>query len=248
MKPTSPTTPPGPRYIVYDLPAQFAGGAFFIGWRGKKFGVKNVDDYFGVIDSIRPLLEHRDFKDCTIGFYLNRIGQSDDVAVRLNYYSVNVPDTIRVVEAFVNSSSNLAIHNGEHANRDKPIADYNDGTPAAELAFKNFLDANSRICLDLLQGLGTEPTRDLIHGYIWKDLPQGRRPEQVLDGTFALHSGTYRGLTQRGVARRYWDDLLRWHRPDSVGMHFMCNMLVLADPAYGHPAIRSMFSGPLNTP
>jgi len=90
--------------MVYNLPVHFAGGAFFVGWHGRKFGANDVDDYFAVMDSLRPLFAQPDFNTSTIGFHLNWIGSPDDIAVRLNYFSLNVPETIRVVEKFANDS------------------------------------------------------------------------------------------------------------------------------------------------
>ena len=234
--------------MVYNLPVHFAGGAFFVGWHGRKFGANDVDDYFAIMDSLRPLFAPPDFNTSTIGFYLNWIGSPDDIAVRLNYFSLNVPETIQVAEEFANDSGTLAIHKGEHVNSDKPIADYDDGSPPAELAFKNFLDANTRICLEMLQDFGRDHTRNMVQDYILNDLLQERRPEPVMDGYFARYSGTYRDVAQHGLVRRYWDDMFRWHRDDSVGLHFMDNMLVLREFQWHRPEFRALFQRLLNAP
>jgi len=172
--------------MVYDIPVKYAGGAVFVRFRNLQ--IVHSDDYFAVMDAVRPLLERDDFKGCTVGFYINIITLPQGHTLRLNYLSVDVPETIRVIEQFVNDGGTLEIVQVEHPNRSKPIDEYDDGADRIELDFKTFLDAYTRICLEMIASYGRDETRQLVGAYFLNDYVRGIRPERVIQDAFLQHS------------------------------------------------------------
>ena len=232
--------------MLYSLPERFAGGNFHFVFQ--RSPIRGYDDYFAVMDAVRPMLDQNDFKVCTIGFYINADTVFDNViTLRLNYFSVNVPETIRIVEQFVRQSSRLTVVKCEHPNVNTPCGEYNNGSILSELKFKNFLNAHTRIILEMMENFGKENTRNLVEQYRYKDLPREIRPEPVLHDAFIRHSPSYRQLVDSGLARTFWDDLVRihhWNPPNDVGLHFMVNMLYIEEQPYSMETLMKLLTQP----
>lgn len=219
--------------MVYNLPANHLGGRVFLGFRER--AIVDADGYFQLIRLVRPLLALDEFKVSTPGFYINYIRDPDvpNGSLRLNYFTVNAWLTIDTIESFVAASGDLAIVRREHADQDTPLSDYDEGGDKAELGFRNFLDANTRICLDMLENYGEHSFEGLVALYRFVCLPRGVRPEDVLEEDFSAHSKTFNELLDRGLAGIFWNDLVHVHRVRDVGLHFMVNLVALPDAPYG---------------
>ncbi|HLW48267.1 MAG TPA: hypothetical protein VKW09_10925 [bacterium] len=170
----------------------------------------------------------------TPGFYINYIRDPDvpSSALRLNYFTVDAARTIDGIESFVRQSDALTIVRTEHADRTRPLDEYDEGRDKLELNFRNFLDANTRICLDMLENFGAHSFQSLVAAYRFILLPQRVRPEEVLEEFFLQHSEAFNQLNERGLAGIFWNDLVHVHRGRDVGLHFLVNMVTLPDAAY----------------
>ncbi|MHB8733056.1 MAG: hypothetical protein ACYDAB_14860 [bacterium] len=219
--------------MLYSLPEHHLNGRVFLGLRGRR-GV-DPDGYFEVIRLVRPLLASNDFIVSTPGLFINYIRDQDvpNGALRLNYFTINAGLTIDTIEDFVAASGDLAIVRREHADRSTSLADYDEGADKAELNFRNFLDANTRICLDMLESFGEHSLESLVAIYRYLGLPRGMRPEAVLEEEFGKHSKAFNELRDRGLAGIFWNDLVHVHRTSDVGLHFMVNLVTLPDVPYG---------------
>lgn len=219
--------------MVYTLPEHHLGGRVFLGFRDRT--VVDPDGYFHLIRAVRPLLATDGFTVSTPGFYINYIRDRDvpNGALRLNYYTINAWLTIDTIESFVAASRDLTIVRREHADRNTSLADYDEGSDKAELNFRNFLDANTRICLDMLESFGEHSFESLVALYRFVYLPRGIPPDRILEDDFVDHSRTFNDLRARDLAGVFWNDLVHVHRTSDVGLHFMVNLVALPDAPYG---------------
>lgn len=218
--------------MLYNLPENHLGGRVFLGFVDRPS--IDPDAYFQLVPTVKPLFGREDFSAATPGFYINYIRDQDlpNGALRLNYFTVDASRTIDSIENFVLQSGALAIVRTEHADRTRPLDAYDEGRDKLELNFRNFLDANTRICLDMLANFGPHSFQSLIAAYRFIFLPQRVRPEEVLEDYFAEHSETYNQLKDSGLAGIFWNDLVHVHRGRDVGLHFLVNMVTLPDAAY----------------
>jgi hypothetical protein len=218
--------------MLYNLPPNHVGGRVFFAFRDRP--AVDPDGYFQLIKGIRPLLAADAFTVSTPGFYINYIQDQDvpDGTLRLNYYSVNAPLTIDTIEAFAAASPVLTIVRREHADRSRPLESYDEGRDPAELEFRNFLNANTRVCLDMLANFGEHSFESLVATYRFIYLPQGVPPQEVFEPFFVGRSDAFNDLWEHGNLQRYWNDLIKVHPGSNVGLHFMVNLATLPDAAY----------------
>lgn len=219
--------------MLYDLPENHLGGRVFLGFHDR--AIIDPDAYFRLIPSLKALFAREDFRASTPGFYINYI-RDEDVphgALRLNYFTVNASLTIDAIDDFVAQSGTLLIVRTEHADRGRPLSDYDEGKDRVELNFRNFLDANTRVCLDMLENFGQHSFESLVALYRFVYLPRRIRPEEVFEEYFVTHSETFNQLRLSGLAGIFWNDLVHVHRGRDVGLHFMVNMVTLPDAPYG---------------
>jgi hypothetical protein len=220
--------------VLYSLPENHLNGRLFLKLRNR-WDV-TPDEYFKLMNSVRPLFARDDFKAFTPGFYINYIRDNNTPtgALRLNYFTTDASHTIDATENFVGTSNDLAILKSEHADRKKPIAEYSEGSDPAELNFRNFLDANTRICLDMLKNFGEHSFVQFVAAYKFVWFPQRYQPKQVFEAAFITHSDSFKELSKNGLDSGFWNDLVRFHRENDFGLHFMVNLVTLLDDfAYG---------------
>lgn len=218
--------------MVYNLPDKHLNGRVFFGFRDRP--VVDPDAYFQLIPTLKPLFARDDFTASTPGFFVNYIRDRDNPkgTLRLNYFTTNPAQTIAAIDAFVAQSGTLTIQRTEHADPNGPPSDFDVGNDKAVLIFRNFLDANTRICLDMIENFGAHSFASLVAFYRFIALPRRVRPEEVFEKAFAEHSATFNELRDNGLAGIYWSDLLHMHLGDNVGLHFMVNLVTLPDPPY----------------
>jgi hypothetical protein len=219
--------------MLYNLPENHVGGRVFLGFAD--LPIIDPDAYFQLLPTIKALLIRDDFVASTPGFYINYI-RDDDVpngALRLNYFSVDAGRTLDSIDDFVRQSGVLTIVRREDADRTKPLDRYDEGQDKLELNFRNFLDANTRTCLDMIENFGAHSFQSLVAAYRFIFLPRRIRPEEVLEEYYTLHSETFNQLRESGLAGIFWNDLVHVHRKRDVGLHFLVNMVTLPDAPYG---------------
>lgn len=217
--------------MLYNLPENFLGGAVFLRLRGK--ATVTPDDYFWVMKFLRPLLARDDFSASTPGFYINYIRDTDTPtgALRLNYFSVDACKTLDAIEGFARDSGSVdVLREDPDNNRSKSQADYNQGM--FETEFKNFLDANTRICLDMLENFGEHYFESLVAAYRFLSFPVQIPPRLAFEECFIKHSRAFNELRTNGLDTRFWDDLVRDYPDRGVGLHFMVNLVTLVDGPY----------------
>jgi len=217
--------------VLYDLPQKHIVGRVFLRLRDKVS--LDPDGYFRSVLMLRPLFERDDFSAATPGFYINYIRDpgTPTGSLRLNYFTIDCSRTIDAIGKF-GTRTDRTIFKREPCDENKPLAEYNEGEDTAELRFRNFLDANTRICLDMLENFGAHSFQSLVAAYRFIFLPQGIPPESVFQSDFINHSQTFNELRRKGLDRMFWTDLLRIHRRSDVGLHFMVNLVALMDNAY----------------
>jgi len=187
--------------MLYHLPENFIGGAVFLAPRDE--AITDADGYAGyfvIMNFLRPLLARDDFTGATPGFYINLIDREGVITLRLNYFSVDASKTLGAIDGFVQGSGNMNIHAIEPENNlSKSQAEYNDGK--FELDFKNFLNANTRICLEMLQNFGGSEFRNLVATYRHAYFPQGVRPEEIFEASSIQHSLSFAVLYDGSPSR-----------------------------------------------
>ena len=213
--------------MLYHLPTNFLGGNLFFKLTDRRH--VTPDDYYRVLEQVRPLLARGDFSAATPGFYINYIRDENTPTggLRLNYFTTNASQTIDAIDAFIAASASLEILRTEHADRTTPLSEYRDGE--SETEFKNFLDANTRVCLDMVENFGEHSFESLVAAYRFVFLPQQVPAATVFEDYFARHSSAFNELKQNGLDARYWDDLVRTYPDRGVGLHFMVNFVTLID-------------------
>ncbi len=191
--------------------------------------------YFECMDSLRPLFENPDFKNSTPGFYINYISnQPDDglISLRLTYYTIDPAKTQENITKFVSNNKNgLALFDSKWTGR--PEANQILSMPEKEeMDFRNFLNRNTQIALEVLKSFGVKQFRDLVLNYRHRQLLQGVPPAVIFKQVFEQHSGYYSQLKKDFLASEYWTGLIRLFHGQNPGLHFLVNMLALPEAQY----------------
>src|SRR5947208_1692634 len=95
------------------------------------------------------------------------------------------------------------------------------------MRFRNFLNRNRQICLEVLESFGEHGLQELVTRYRYIELPQRIPPEFIFGAVFDAHSESFRELKAASLVGRYWRDLVHLHRGNDFGLHFMVNMLAV---------------------
>ena len=186
----------------------------------------DCNDYFKCLDLIRPLLNNPDFKNATPGFYINYITNREDDgmnSLRITYYTINPGETQDAIRKFADQNADkIAIFNSRSSRRlskNEPLQEIED----KELRFRNFLNINTQIFLEVVQEYGIAPLGELIYKYRYESLPQHTPPEVVLKPAFT-RSEYFRQLQDASVDKQYWKDLVSRFNTNDFGLHFLVNM------------------------
>jgi len=195
----------------------------------------SADGYFECLNIVKPLFNTADFQNSTPGFYINRITNVEDDrgdSVRLTYYTIDPLKTTRAIDSFVESNKQVSLFNSKSSNRpaDSSLTAYDEN----EMRFRNFLNRNTQICLEALEGYGIHAFQELVARYRYDLLPQRIPPELVFEPVFTKHSDYFRKLGDSSLAVQYWKDLVHLHSGNNFGLHFMVNMVAVPESAY-HP-------------
>jgi len=186
----------------------------------------DCNDYFKCLDFIRPLLDNPDFKNATPGFYINHItnGEDDNLnSLRITYYTINPGGTQDAIQKFVDQNADeITVFNSKCSNRpnkNEPLQEVEN----IELRFRNFLNTNTQIFLEVVREYGIEPLRKIIYEYRYNFLPQRIPPEVVLGLVFTL-SKYFQQLQNDSLDKQYWKDLVSRFNANDFGLHFLVNM------------------------
>ncbi len=190
--------------------------------------LKSLDynDYFKCLDVIRPLLKDPDFQDVTPGFYINYITNLEDdklSSLRITYYTINPHKTQDTIRKFANQNMDkIAVFDSKSSRRpdkNEPVQE----VEGEELRFRNFLNTNTQIFLEVVQEYGIEPLRKLIYKYRYCFLPHRAPPEIVFEEVFG-RSEYFRRLHSVSLDKQYWEDLVNRFNASDFGLHFLVNM------------------------
>ena len=218
--------------FIDDLPKNHSLGLEF--FRLSNLQPLSTDGYFECINKLRPLFKDADFIASTPGFYLNMITNVDDDhgnSVRLTYYTTNPAASLKAIHDFAVNNEEIAIFESTHSNRPNPASPL-DAHGQDELRFRNFLNRNTQIFLDVLEYYGERPFQELVARYRYDLLPQRIPPEQHFGPVFEKHSRSFRELKDASFDDLYWRDLVHLHPPTNYGLHFMVNMAAVRESPY----------------
>jgi hypothetical protein len=219
----------------YSLPAENLLGVEF--FRFLDLQPLNTDAYFKCLNSIKSLLKSSNFQTATPGFYVNRItnvSEDNGNSLRLTYYTTNASETLKTINAFVEDSGNgIKVFNSESSLKPDQTTGL-DRHDEEELRFRNFLNRNTQICLDVLENYGEHSFQELVTSYRYIYLPQRIPPGSIFDSVFGQHSNYFNELKKASLNNQYWEDLTHLHRGKDFGLHFMVNMVAVPESEY-HP-------------
>ena len=218
---------------MYNLPKKHINGRVFFAVPGSQ--LLTPEKYFGYIDMVRALIESINFQKSTLGFYINYIRDENtpNAALRFNYYTTDAKTTIESIENFASSNlDKISIFKREPADISRPKEEYNDGENEDELRFRNFLNVNTHIALDVLKDFGAMPFQVSVHCYRHYWLGAKVMPETIFGPIFEKHSNYFRELIKLSLDKNYWRDLVFLHRDKNYGLHFLVNMMTFPDPPY----------------
>jgi len=138
---------------------------------------------------------------------------------------------LRAIQDFAAKNKQIAIFESKDTNRPNPASplhthDY------SQLRFRNFLNRNTQIFLDVLEYYGERPSQELVARYRYDLLPQRIPPEQHFGPVFEKHSRSFRELKDASFDDLYWRDLVHLHPPTNYGLHFMVNMAAVRESPY----------------
>jgi hypothetical protein len=219
---------------MYNLPKNHVSGRIFFGAPNSEF--LSPDRYFVCMKLLKNLFESHEFKDYTPGFYINYIKDKDiqNGSLRLNYYTTNASKTIETIESFSKDKlKNFILFRREHADQNKPKEEYNDGGNEEELRFRNFLNVNTRIVIDLVDNFDTVLLQALVFCYRHYWLATRTRPELVLEPILDKYSAYFNKMKKVGLNKNYWQDLIRMHSKGSdprIELHYLVNMMAFPFP------------------
>lgn len=218
---------------MYNLPENHINGRVFV--RLSNSSALSADEYFSVIDKLRDLFNQEDFKNSTPGFYINYIKGTENApngGLRLSYYTTNASQTIKIIEDFISNHPDLEIFEREHADDSLPIDQYDGGSDESELRFRNFLNSNTHIVLDILDNFSVVNLRNFVNISRMILVPQRINPRRILEPIFKRHSGYFKELKEENKSDLYWEDLISIHRESDPGIHFLVNIIIGQETGY----------------
>jgi hypothetical protein len=222
----------GLKTVMIDLPRNHSLGLEF--FRFCDLRPLSADGYFKCLNLLKAMFKDGAFAASTPGFYLNRITNTNDDhgnSVRLTYYTTDPSASLNAIQNFVAANNELAIFESNDLNRPDPASRL-DTPDDPQLRFRNFLNRNTQICLDVLEGYGPHSFQELVTYYRYVFLPQRTPPEKIFGAVFQTHSDYFRRLREQSLDTQYWQDLVHLHPAQNYGLHFMVNMLAVLESAY----------------
>jgi len=213
------------------IPTKHSTGVEF--FRLKKLQPLNADEYFKCLNVIKSLFKRADFCASTPGFYFNRITNTNDDkgnSFRLTYYTTDPVKTLESIHNFADNNNEIAIFESSDSNR--PSANSLSEHDAEELRFRNFLNRNTKICLEILESYGEHSFQETVTWYRYIGLSQKIHPKLVFGPIFEKHSKYFNELKKNSLDDQYWEDLVFIHKGKNFGFHFMVNMLAVPESEY----------------
>jgi len=214
-----------------DLPINHSTGVEF--FRFKDLQPLNADQYFECLNFIRPLFKDHVFCASTPGFYFNRITNTNDDkgnSLRLTYYTTDPIRTLESINNFADKNSKIAIF--ESSDSSRPSANSLSEHDLEELRFRNFLNRNTKICLEILESYGEHSFQEFVTWYRYIGLSQKIHPKSVFSPIFEKHSKYFNELKKNSLDDQYWEDLVFVHKGKNLGFHFIVNMLAVPESKY----------------
>lgn len=214
-----------------SLPTNHSTGVEF--FRFKDLQPLNADGYFECLNLIKPMFEDPDFRTSTPGFYFNRITNANDDkgnSLRLTYYTIDPIRTLESINNFVDKNNRIAIFGSSDSSRPSPnsLSEHN----SEELRFRNFLNRNTKICLEVLESYGEHSFQETVTWYRYIGLSKKIHPKSVFGSIFEKHSNYFNELKKNLLDNQYWEDLVFVHGGKNFGFHFMVNMLAVPESEY----------------
>ena len=208
------------------IPKDALFGIFYV----KSHDGEQFDSYYRTINLLSPLLSSSRFSETIIGFYLNFISQRYRDPCRLSIRISYFVSKSRVSDAQCMFREFLLQNGLTEAGQENPLPivlakDY--GGPSFEEPFRNFLNLQNRIGLELING-NLLYARCLFATYRWQVRIAGLPIRAHFEPAFRRYSQTYNDLSD-SEKDQFFLDLQVWPNPHKVDWaHFMVN-LVLGD-------------------
>jgi hypothetical protein len=190
--------------------------------------------YFDCIDLLRPLFEEDDFRKSTPGFYINYITDEDDKknSMRLTYYSIDAVKTHKAILNFIERNKDKIAIFFSKKGTVRPDKKELQSYEGEEFRFRNFLNAYTKIALDLLKNYGRQQARELVFLYRHYFLPNKIRPESIMGTIFVNYSDFFKQLKDSSLDKQFWEDLVHNFHGKDFGLHFLVNMMAVREGAY----------------
>lgn len=214
-----------------NLPTNHSTGIEF--FRLSDLQPLNADDYFRCLNPIRSLFKDPEFCISTPGFYLNRITNVNDDkgnSVRLTYYTIDPAKTLESIDNFIDKNDKMAIFKSSDSSR-PGTASLSEYDPE-ELRFRNFLNRNTQICLEVLEKYGEHSFQEVITWYRYVGLSKKIHPKLVFGPIFEEYSNYFNELKNNSLDNQYWEDLVFIHKGKNFGLHFMVNIVAVPETEY----------------
>jgi len=209
-------------------------GRFFV----KKPDGTRWDSYYRTLDALRSLFKGEEFGEVVNGFYLNICGDFDSVRISYFVNQANSEKAVSIFRQFFRNEGMVEINDAAHPR--KTILAKNYGGADFEERFRNFLNLETQIGLELIEG-------DLLHArilfatYRWQVRKASLPIREHFEPTFKRYSPTYNSLSSE-EKRQFFADLEEWPNPPQVDWaHMMvnfvlgCDWMVFSDPNYLTP-------------
>ena len=179
-------------------------------------------NYYSTIDSIRPLLQSKDWNEYVTGYYVNVSGNMD--AVRLSFFADDPQNALKCKDDFCSANNIVEIQPCEYPHKFKVSEDYG----GEELRFRKFLHMYTLIGIDLINS-DLLNARCLFVTFRLQVMRSRQEYKPHFEGTFEKHSLTYSSLSVEDK-EQFWSDLSNWPNPPQVDWaHMMVNMILPGD-------------------
>jgi len=172
--------------------------------------------YFDCLSSVKSLLQEKNFKRWAPGFYINCIRGT----LRLNCFTGNKEETKKIIKDFTDKNNKINLY-----------GDFEESAIGDE-RFRNFLNAYTKIGLDLLKNFGELCSRRLVAEYRFDyhlhTRYQRATPKEFFGPIFSRHSQFFRELDENYSAEQLWEDFRKVDE-QGVWIHFLVNMFLTLD-------------------
>jgi hypothetical protein len=192
------------------------------------------EHYFDCLQKLSSLLRDVGFNSVTPAFYINYITNPDDNAnsLRITYFTIDPSQTVKIIHDFVENNKNkVALFESVWTSRLTSETKL-EMPDEEELRFRNFLNDNTKIVLDIIENSDRKSFQELVYKYRHADLPNRVHPRNVFGKMFSESSRYFQELQNENLDGHYWKDLPHLFHGRDFGLHFLVNMMTVEEAPY----------------